>query len=100
MTQRYASSASSTGTSSAKLVSTMTTSSFDIDVRVIPRARRNEVGETRAGRLVVRTTAAPVDGKANVAVCELVAGHFGVARRNVEVVSGHRSREKTLRVTR
>jgi uncharacterized protein len=69
-----------------------------IDVRVIPRARRDEVGGERAGRLLVRTTAVPVDGQANAAVCRLVAGHLGVPWRRVEVVAGHRSRDKVLRV--
>lgn len=71
---------------------------YDLAVRVIPRARRDEVGGERAGRLLVRTTAAPLDGKANAAVCRLVAAHLGVARRRVEVVAGERSRDKTLRV--
>jgi uncharacterized protein len=67
-------------------------------VRVIPRARRDEVGGERAGRLVVRTTAAPVDGRANEAVCRLVAAHLGVRRQHVTVVAGDRSRDKTLRI--
>jgi uncharacterized protein len=67
-------------------------------VRVIPRARRDEVGGERAGRLVVRTTAAPVDGRANEAVCRLVAAHLGVRRQDVSVVGGARSRDKTLRI--
>ncbi len=70
-----------------------------IEVRVIPRARRDEVGGERAGRLLVRTTAVPVDDKANSAVCRLVAEHLGVPRRRVEIVSGHRSRDKTLRIS-
>jgi len=69
-------------------------------VRVIPRARRDEVGGERAGRLIVRTTAAPVDDRANVAVRQLVADHLGVPVRRVEIVSGHRSRDKILRITR
>lgn len=67
-------------------------------IRVIPRARRDEVGGERDGRLVVRTTAAPVDGRANDAVLSLVAAHLGVARRRLELVAGARSRDKTLRV--
>lgn len=68
-------------------------------VRVIPRARRDEVGGERNGRLVVRTTAAPVDGRANEAVCRLVADHLGLPARRVEVVTGLRSRDKVLRIT-
>ena len=70
-----------------------------IAVRVIPRARRDEVGGERDGRLLVRTTAVPVDNRANVAVCKLVAAHLRVPARHVEVVSGHHSRDKVLRVT-
>lgn len=73
---------------------------FTVEVRVIPRARRDEVGGERAGRLLVRTTAAPVDDKANAAVRRLLAGHFGVPTRCVEVVAGARSRDKTMRVRR
>ena len=71
---------------------------IDVAIRVIPRARKDEVGGERAGRLLVRTTAAPVDGSANAAVCDLVAAHFGVPKRNVDIVVGHRSRDKVVRV--
>jgi uncharacterized protein (TIGR00251 family) len=67
-------------------------------IRVIPRARRNAVGGQRAGRLIVRTTASPVDGRANAAVCKLVAEHLGVPVRQVRIESGHRGRDKTLRI--
>jgi uncharacterized protein len=68
-------------------------------IRVVPRSRREAVGPERDGRLVVRTTAAPVDGAANERVVELLAAHFGVRRQRVEIVSGHRSRVKTVRIT-
>ena len=69
-----------------------------IAVRVIPRSKRNEVGGERDGRLIVRTTAPPVDGKANALVCAQVAEHLGVPARKVSIVSGHRSRDKVLAV--
>jgi uncharacterized protein len=68
-------------------------------VRVIPRARRNEVAGERNGRLVVRTTAAPVDGAANASVCTLVAAHLGIAARRVAMESGQHSRDKVLRIS-
>jgi len=67
-------------------------------IRVIPRSRREAVDLGRDGRLVVRTTAAPVDGAANDRVLGLLAEHFGVRRRQVEIVTGHRSRTKTVRI--
>ena len=69
-----------------------------VDIRVIPRARRNEVAGQRAGRLLVRTTAAPVDGSANDAVRSLLAAHFGVRPGQIDIVAGERSRDKTILV--
>lgn len=70
-----------------------------LHVRVIPRARRDEVAGERAGRLLVRTTAPPADGKANEAVRRLLAAHLGVPVRAVEITAGHHARDKTVRVT-
>ncbi len=71
-----------------------------LDIRVIPRATRNEVGGERNGRLLVRTTATPVDGKANRAVCIQVADYLGLPVSRVEIVSGQNARDKTLRISR
>ncbi|HVN52438.1 MAG TPA: DUF167 domain-containing protein [Acidimicrobiales bacterium] len=68
-------------------------------IRVIPRARRDEVGGERDGRLVVRTTAAPTDGRANRAVRRLVAEHLGVPVTAVVIESGHHTRDKLVRIT-
>ena len=59
-----------------------------------------EVGEERAGRLIVRTTAAPVDDAANQAVRKLVARHLGVPMRDIEIIRGHNRRDKTLAIDR
>ncbi len=70
-----------------------------VDVRVIPRAKHDEIAGERAGRLLVRTTAPPVDSKANEAVRRLLAEHFEVAVSAVELVRGATSRDKTFRIT-
>jgi uncharacterized protein (TIGR00251 family) len=75
-----------------------TSDHHDLAIRVVPRARRDAVDGERAGRLLVRVTAAPVDGKANEAVCKVLAAHLGVPVRALAVVAGHRSRDKVVRV--
>lgn len=67
-----------------------------IDILVQARASRARVGPVHGDRLKVSVTAPPVDGKANVAVVQIVARCLSVARRHVEVVSGHSSRRKTV----
>jgi len=70
----------------------------DLRVRLQPRARRDEVVGERNGALVVRVTAPPVDGRANDALCRLIAKVAGVAPSRVEIVRGHTSRDKVVRV--
>jgi uncharacterized protein (TIGR00251 family) len=67
-------------------------------VRLSPRARRNEVVGEREGRLVVRVAAPPVDGRANDALCKLIAKRAGVPRGQVAIVRGARSRDKVVRI--
>jgi uncharacterized protein (TIGR00251 family) len=67
-------------------------------VRVQPRAKRDEVVGERAGAVVIRIAAPPVDGRANVALCRFVAARAGVARGAVSVVRGESARDKLLRV--
>jgi uncharacterized protein (TIGR00251 family) len=70
----------------------------DIEVRVIPRARRDEIGDERGGRLLIRLTAPPVDGAANTALRRLIARRAGVPARRVSIVRGQTSRNKVVRV--
>jgi hypothetical protein len=67
-------------------------------VRLQPRARRDEVVGERDGAIVIRVTAPPVDGKANAALCALVARAAGIAPSRVSVVRGQTGRDKVLNV--
>lgn len=69
-----------------------------LSVRVIPRASASRIDGVRAGALLVRLRAAPVDGAANDALVDVLAEAFGVPRRHVTIVSGERSREKRVHV--
>jgi uncharacterized protein len=67
-------------------------------VRVRPRARHDEIVAVRAGVVVVRVVAPPLDGRANDAVRRLVADRLGVPRSAVSILRGQRSRDKVLRI--
>ena len=69
-----------------------------VRVRVQPRGSRNALEGRAGGRLRVRLTAPPVDNAANEACRALFAELLAVPRRDVELSSGHRSRDKTLHI--
>jgi uncharacterized protein YggU (UPF0235/DUF167 family) len=70
----------------------------DLTVRLTPRASRDELLRRPDGALVARVKAPPVDGRANEALCRLVARAAGVPPSRVTLVRGHRSRDKVVRV--
>lgn len=67
-------------------------------IKAVPGARRDEIVGPLGDRLKVRVAAPPEDGRANAALCALIADALGVAPRAVIVVVGHASALKTLRV--
>jgi uncharacterized protein (TIGR00251 family) len=69
-----------------------------ITVRVTPRSDRDEIVCGESGELAVRVTAPPDEGRANAAVCALMADALRVPKSAVRVVRGHRSRSKVLEV--
>jgi|SRR5690625_4913528 len=64
-----------------------------------PRARSDGFAGHHGGRLKVRISAPPVEGRANAYLEAFLAEHFGVPRRDVSVVQGETSRQKTVRIT-
>lgn len=68
-------------------------------VRVHPGARRNAIrGWLADGVLKLEVTAAPEAGRANQAVCALIALAAGVGKRQVTVARGETSRAKQIEV--
>jgi uncharacterized protein (TIGR00251 family) len=73
--------------------------SLMLDIKVVPRAQTGQVLERMAnGALKLTVTAPPEKGKANAEVCEVLAAFLNVPKRNVEVVLGHTSRQKRVRI--
>lgn len=73
-------------------------------IRLTPRADRDRIDGVKTLSdgtevLAARVRAVPEDGKANAALCVLVAGAAGVARSAVSVEAGATQRVKTVRIS-
>ena len=61
-----------------------------------PKASRNQVVGLHDGALKLAITAPPVDGKANAAIVGFLAETLGVAKKDITVTHGDKSRRKEL----
>lgn len=71
-----------------------------IKVKVNTRAAVNEVikAESDVYNYIVRTNTAPVNGKANTKVVELLADYFKIAKNSVTIIKGIKSNLKTIQI--
>ena len=67
-----------------------------IDLYIQPRAGKSEIVGEQGGELKVRLTSPPVEGAANKMCREFFAKLLGVAKGEVELISGEKSRHKRL----
>ena len=80
------------------LKTTKTATGATFKVRVQPGASKNEIVGVQQDALKVRISATPVEGKANKVLIQFLAKQLGVKRSQVEILSGHTSRIKTIHV--
>ena len=70
-----------------------------LKVYLQPKSSKNEVvGPYREG-IKVKVTDPPAEGKANKALIRFLAKKFGISPSDIEMIRGHHSREKTLKVS-
>ena len=67
-------------------------------IKLQPRAFANEIGEALGDELKIKVTAPPVDSAANESLVKFLAEHLGCAKNRVELLRGHTSRHKTVKL--
>ncbi len=70
-----------------------------LDVHVQPRARKDEITGVHDGRLKVKITAPPVDGKANQHLIAFFSKLFKVSKGQIVLIAGETGRDKRLEIT-
>jgi uncharacterized protein (TIGR00251 family) len=72
--------------------------SISFQVRVQPRASKDEVTGEMGGALKVRLRAPAMEGRANEALVEFLAEVLKTSRSAVSILSGERSRVKRIEI--
>lgn len=71
----------------------------ELAVHVQPGAGKAEIVGAHGEALKIRLTARPVEGAANTALITFIADTLGLARREVRILRGEKSRQKVVRVS-
>ncbi len=70
-----------------------------LEVKVTPRAKRNEVvGWHQNHMLIVKIAAPPIAGQANDELVRFLAERLGIAASDVLIVRGYTSRQKLVEI--
>ncbi|MBW1782113.1 MAG: YggU family protein [Deltaproteobacteria bacterium] len=70
-----------------------------INVKVLPRSSKDEIVERQDDTYKIKLTAPAIEGKANKALLKLLAKRCSLPKTRIEIVSGERSRTKSIRIT-
>lgn len=70
-----------------------------LQLKIQPRAARNEFSGPLNDAYKVRITAPPVDGKANHLLLSFLAKSFGVTKSSISIENGEAARYKRVRIT-
>lgn len=67
-------------------------------IKAVPGASCSQIAGVLGDRLKIRVAAPPENGKANHAICDLLADALGLTPREVSVESGHTNSAKVVRI--
>ena len=68
-----------------------------IKVKVVPRSSINKIVGMEGDALKVKVKASPVEGLANKDLVALLSKRLKIAKKSVEIISGHTSRLKLVK---
>lgn len=77
---------------------TQVTGGVRLELRVQPRSSRNQIVGEQDGVLKIKLMAPPVDGEANTALIEFIAGYLHLPRKNIKLIKGESSRHKIVEI--
>jgi len=69
-----------------------------LPVRIQPRASKDEIVGEYNGALKIKLTSPPVEGEANRRCIEFLSKRFRIAKSNLEIIKGEKSKDKLIKI--
>ena len=70
-----------------------------VTLRIVPNARRTEIAGEYGAAIKIKVHAPALEGKANEALRCFLADRLELPEGQIEIVAGHKSRDKTVAIT-
>ena len=68
-----------------------------LNIKVIPGAKQN-LFKIEGEMIKIYLTARPIEGKANQALIEFLAGHFKISKLHISIIKGLKSSYKVINI--
>ena len=72
---------------------------LNIQVQIQPGSSKDQIIGLHNGRLKIKISAPPIDGKANQNLIEFISKALGVSKSKIEILKGRTSKLKTLKIS-
>jgi len=70
-----------------------------LTVKVTPKSSESKImGEMADGTLKIKLKSAPIEGKANTELINLLAKYFKTAKSNIEILKGETGKNKIIEI--
>lgn len=69
-----------------------------IFVKTKPKSKEEKVQRIDENHFIVSVKAPPIEGKANQAVLNLLPDYFKLPKHQIQIISGHTSRQKIIEI--
>jgi uncharacterized protein (TIGR00251 family) len=69
-----------------------------IKIKVEPRSSKSGITGPYRDALKVKLTSPPIEGRANKELIEVLAEELGIAKKDIEIISGQSSKNKIVRI--
>lgn len=73
--------------------------SFKVEVKIKPGAKKDKINIEPGNKISVYVTSRPVEGKANGHLIKLIAKKVRIAKSDITIVKGEKSRDKLLEIS-
>ena len=69
-----------------------------LKIKIIPNSKINKIVEEKEDWLKIKLTAPAHEGKANEALMNFLSQEYKIAKNKIQLVSGQKSRDKTVKL--